>query len=80
MFPMKFFEYLAAGLPVISTNISSLKNYEDYIYLSDNYKEIAKQISLSLNSKKNSFKKRQNLARLNTYKKRTKLMLNNLDL
>ena len=25
MFPMKFFEYLAAGLPVVSTNLPSLE-------------------------------------------------------
>ncbi|MAV79615.1 MAG: glycosyl transferase [Flavobacteriaceae bacterium] len=80
MFPMKFFEYLASGLPVISTSISSLKDYKDYVYLSNNYEEIAKQITLSLNSKKHNIKKRQDLAKLNTYKRRTKLMLKNLNL
>ena len=80
MFPMKFFEYLASGLPVVSTNISSLKDYKDYVFLSNNYKEIIKEISLILDRKKNSIKKRQKIARSNTYKKRTRLMLNNLNL
>lgn len=80
MFPMKFFEYLASGLPVISTTISSLKDYDAYVSLSDDIEEIVKQISYYLNNKKNGLEKRQNLARLNTYKKRTKLMLRNLNL
>lgn len=80
MFPMKFFEYLASGLPVISTKISSLKDYDDYVSLSDDIEEIVIQISYYLNNKKNGIEKRQNLARLNTYKKRTKLMLRNLNL
>jgi glycosyltransferase involved in cell wall biosynthesis len=27
MFPMKFFEYLAAGVPVVSTNLPALQDY-----------------------------------------------------
>lgn len=30
MFPMKFFEYVAAGVPVVTTNLPSLQNYARY--------------------------------------------------
>ncbi|GCE64667.1 glycosyltransferase family 1 protein [cyanobiont of Ornithocercus magnificus] len=33
MFPMKFFEYLAAGLPVVATYIDSLKKFSDVALL-----------------------------------------------
>jgi len=35
MFPMKFFEYLAAGKPVVATNIRSLQEYSQACLLSD---------------------------------------------
>jgi glycosyltransferase involved in cell wall biosynthesis len=33
MFPMKFFEYLAAGRPVVATHIRSLQSYADWAHL-----------------------------------------------
>lgn len=33
MFPMKFFEYLAAGVNVVSTNLPALQEYKDVAYL-----------------------------------------------
>jgi len=30
MFPMKFFEYIAAGIPVVSTNLPALANFHHY--------------------------------------------------
>ena len=35
MFPMKFFEYLAAGLPVVGTAIPALKSHGDVAWLCD---------------------------------------------
>jgi hypothetical protein len=36
MFPMKFFEYLSSGLQVVSTNLDSLKDYENIAFISKN--------------------------------------------
>jgi glycosyltransferase involved in cell wall biosynthesis len=33
MFPMKFFEYLAAGVPVVATNLPALYEYKDLAHL-----------------------------------------------
>lgn len=35
MFPMKFFEYLAAGLPVVASNLDSLQEYSNIAQLCD---------------------------------------------
>lgn len=35
MFPMKFFEYLASGLQVVSTELQSLREFSDLCFLSD---------------------------------------------
>ena len=45
MFPMKFFEYLAAGLPVVATNLPSLKEFADYVNFANSPEEFASQIN-----------------------------------
>ena len=45
MFPMKFFEYLAAGLPVVSTNLPSLEEFADYVNFANSAEEFAAQIN-----------------------------------
>lgn len=39
MFPMKFFEYLSAGKQVVSTDLSSLKSYDECFFSAKNFKE-----------------------------------------
>jgi glycosyltransferase involved in cell wall biosynthesis len=39
MFPMKFFEFLAAGLPVIGSRLPALKDFEDLYFPSDSAEE-----------------------------------------
>ena len=36
MFPMKFFEYLSSGIQVVSTNLDSLKDYQNIAFISKN--------------------------------------------
>ena len=50
MFPMKFFEYLAAGLPVVSTNLPSLEEFADYVNFANSAEEFASQINNILTS------------------------------
>ena len=45
MFPMKFFEYLAADLPVVSTNLPSLKEFSGYVNFANSAEEFALQIN-----------------------------------
>ena len=76
MFPMKFFEYLAAGKRIVSTDIDSLKNYSDYVFLSTSYNEFIDNVENVLSDENDmSLNKRLAVAEKNTYKTRTKKML-----
>ena len=46
--PMKFFEFLAAGKPIVTTNIHSLKEFEDVAFISKNKEDFLKNIDLAL--------------------------------
>jgi glycosyltransferase involved in cell wall biosynthesis len=46
--PMKFFEFLAAGKPIVTTDIPSLKEFEDVAFISKNKEDFLKNIDLAL--------------------------------
>ncbi|NOR54958.1 MAG: glycosyltransferase [Sulfurovum sp.] len=48
MFPMKFFEYLSAGKQVVTTNLSSLKQYEEIYFNSTSRDEFLQNLELIL--------------------------------
>lgn len=80
MFPMKFFEYLASGLPVISTSIDSLQDFKDVAFVVENNSdEVADSIILALQDKGPKLLIRLKRAQENTYKIRTKLMLDEIN-
>ena len=76
MFPMKFFEYLAAGLPVVSTNLPSLKEFADYVSFANSAEEFASEINniLSGSSGFDQFRVKQ-LVSNHSYRKRTEKMV-----
>lgn len=76
MFPMKFFEYLAAGRRIVSMNIDSLQSYSDYTCIANSYDEFVSRIDEILASgSDDNLDNRLELARQNTYKIRMKKML-----
>ena len=76
MFPMKFFEYLAAGLPVVSTNLPSLNEFADYVSFANSAEEFASEINniLSGSSGFDQFRVKQ-LVSNHSYRKRTEKMV-----
>lgn len=48
MFPMKFFEYLAAGVPVVSTSLPALKEFSDLFFEADGGDAFARAIEMVL--------------------------------
>jgi glycosyltransferase involved in cell wall biosynthesis len=60
--PLKLFDYFACGIPVVSTPITYLREYEDVVYLGATADELADAISLALREPKDSPKKAQRKA------------------
>lgn len=54
---MKYYEYLAAGLPVVSTNSGGIEKFKDVIYIANSHPEFILQIQSALIE--NSDQKRQ---------------------
>ncbi|MEW9898444.1 glycosyltransferase [Chitinivorax sp. PXF-14] len=75
MFPMKFFEYLAAGKPVVSTRLHALQGYEHVAYLADDARDFAVGIEQALGGRTASVDERLDVAKEQTYEKRTERMM-----
>jgi glycosyltransferase involved in cell wall biosynthesis len=76
MFPMKFFEYLAAGKQVVSINLPALNEYRELVCLAASYPDFVKGIEKALHDDNNEYKKeRIAAAEENTYEKRMVKML-----
>ena len=76
MFPMKFFEYLAAGLPVVSTRLPSLEEFTDYMNLANTAEEFASVIDKILsNSSAVDEIRVKKLVSQYSYRKRTEKMI-----
>lgn len=52
-FPLKVFEYLGAGLPVITTPINALEPYEGSIIFADSYEKFQREMNLAVSRKNN---------------------------
>ena len=75
MFPMKFFEYLAAGRPVVGVELPSLKEYADAVLVARNADEFVQQIAKALAGEVPPLEYRLEIARRHTYSARTDEML-----
>lgn len=76
MFPMKFFEYLSSGLPVVATAIPSLQPHRDVALLcSPDVASFEEAIALALKGEGPDLQQRLQRASKQTYQSRTSEML-----
>ena len=75
MFPMKFYEYLASRTPVVSVNLKSLEEHEDYFFAAVDHDSFSESIQSAFNATDDFLSKGAALASKNTYKSRTIKML-----
>jgi glycosyltransferase involved in cell wall biosynthesis len=79
MFPMKFFEYLAAGRPVVSTPLHALRGFDQVVEFADDAADFCKSIENMLNGEGPSLQSRLEVAREQTYEVRTEKMMTILE-
>jgi hypothetical protein len=60
--PLKLFDYFSCGMPVVSTRIVFLEEYEDLVYLGSTPDELAEAISQALTEPPNSPKRARRVA------------------
>lgn len=77
MFPMKFFEYLAAGKKVVAPLIDSLREFTQYFFIIKE-NDLSQTVDQALNSKTNSSQINQ-LVQEYTWEKRLTAMLDIID-
>ena len=75
VFPMKFFEYLAAGIPVVTTKLPALADFKEACIIADSQKSFISAIEDILKGKMPNKESCLNLARKNTWELRTTQML-----
>lgn len=74
VFPLKFYEYLATGKPVVSTDLNTLKFAEEFIPLANNYDIFVKLCENYLEHPDENKSQRIELAQNNTWEKRIEEM------
>lgn len=75
MFPMKFFEYLAAGRPVVSTALPSLREFGDIACLAETTAAFIAGVERAVRGEAPPLAARLAVAREHTYERRTGLMM-----
>lgn len=79
MFPMKFFEYLAAGCPVVSTALPALREYRRVAELADSPADFIAAVERSVRGGGAPLAERLAVAREHTYARRTERMMELLE-
>ena len=80
--PIKFYEYLSAGKPIITTRIEPLQVYDDVCYFIDhsNYKNVIESICINTDIDNNlQINERQLVAKNNSWTHRTNDIINAID-
>lgn len=70
MFPMKFFEYLAAGLPVVATQLPALEEFHELSFLSDSPKDFEENIQRVLEGERKDAQRIEQCCEYYSYNKR----------
>ena len=80
VFPIKFFEFLATGKPVITTALPSLKKYSEVVRIAETYDDFVLGVEIAIADDSDDLReKRISLARNNTWQSRVDKLLSHVD-
>ncbi|MBF7980262.1 MULTISPECIES: glycosyltransferase [Rahnella] len=79
MFPMKYYEYISAGIPIITTALKFTESVSNGLFIAHDVDEFSKCIHLSLRRGRFSFAEAKAYVGDNTWEARSELMLDRID-
>jgi len=79
MFPMKFFEYLASGTPVVGVELPALQDFDELAWFEPTHKRFLQAIEKTLAGDVPDLDARIDAAKKHTYHERTEQMLSLID-
>lgn len=79
MFPMKYYEYLAAGIPVVSTALKFTESVSNGLFVARDVNEFSLYLNEAIRVGKFSYSEAKSFVGENTWTARTKLMLERID-
>jgi glycosyltransferase involved in cell wall biosynthesis len=68
--PIKLWEYLAAGKPIVSTNVAGFRNYPSHVRIAANAEEFLREVAGALSEDSDRAEARQSEARANSWDSR----------
>jgi GT2 family glycosyltransferase/glycosyltransferase involved in cell wall biosynthesis len=75
--PVKFYEYISHGKPVVSTHMPELEPFADLLYLADDEEDFLRKLDLALAEDDDALRARRiDIARANTWPARAAVTLN----
>jgi glycosyltransferase involved in cell wall biosynthesis len=77
--PIKLWEYLAAGKPIVATEVSGFRDYPELVRLASGPEDFCRQLGLALSEDRSLAAKRQTVARANSWKARVDAIENVLN-
>lgn len=68
--PIKLWEYLAAGKPIVSTNVAGFRDFAKHVFIAGTHDEFVKDLSSALTTDKSSSLDRQDVAHQHSWDSR----------
>ncbi|WP_026487367.1 glycosyltransferase [Caldanaerobius polysaccharolyticus] len=70
--PLKLYEYMATGKPIVSTRMPHVQNYTDVVYIADDYEDFIKKCEIAMGEDKSVVEKRIECAKQASWDNRMK--------
>ncbi len=68
--PIKLWEYLAAGKPIVSTNVAGFRDFPELLFVSPTHDDFMENLSVALSADKSAANDRQDVAKLHSWDSR----------